>query len=81
MSINKKTSSTNVFISICPKATRVTSSNYKPFSGWVYEAQMVAFKTRLWKSFLDDPIREEARLSMNKGTDGTPKRSYQSKQL
>ncbi|CAH2069504.1 unnamed protein product [Thlaspi arvense] len=27
---------------IYPKATRVTSSNYKPFSGWMYGAQMVA---------------------------------------
>ncbi|CAN6900537.1 unnamed protein product [Brassica oleracea var. botrytis] len=30
---------------------------------------MVAFKAGLWKSYLDDAIREEARLSMNKGTD------------
>ncbi|KAL0653619.1 hypothetical protein Bca4012_096310 [Brassica carinata] len=84
MSINEKTSSTNIFISICPNSTRVTSSNYKPFSGWVYEAQMVAFKAGLWKSFLDDAIREEARLSMNNGTGGevlTPNQSYQSKQL
>ncbi|CAN8253226.1 unnamed protein product [Cochlearia groenlandica] len=28
---------------IYPKATRVTSSNYKPLSGWMYGAQMVAF--------------------------------------
>ncbi|KAF3534512.1 hypothetical protein DY000_02042662 [Brassica cretica] len=31
---------------------------------------MVAFKAGLWKSFLDDPIREEARLSMNKDLEG-----------
>ncbi|XP_010535381.1 PREDICTED: phosphoinositide phospholipase C 5 isoform X2 [Tarenaya hassleriana] len=28
---------------IFPKASRVNSSNYKPFTGWMYGAQMVAF--------------------------------------
>ncbi|CAF2087341.1 unnamed protein product [Brassica rapa] len=79
MSINEKTSSTNIFISFVSNLLSIEDiskghtsnllSNYKPFSGWVYEAQVVAFKAGLWKSFLDDAIREETTLSMNKGTD------------
>lgn len=32
---------------IYPKGTRVTSSNYNPFLGWVHGAQMVAFNMQV----------------------------------
>ncbi|CAN7067298.1 unnamed protein product [Brassica rapa subsp. trilocularis] len=66
---------------IYPKATRVTSSNYKPFSGWMYGAQMVAFNMQgygraLWmmhgmfRSNGGCGYVKKPDFMMNKGPDG-----------
>lgn len=33
---------------VYPKATRFNSSNYKPLTGWLYGAQLLAFNMQVW---------------------------------
>lgn len=37
---------------VFPKGTRVTSSNFKPMTGWMHGAQMVAFNMQVTGTFM-----------------------------